>query len=79
MSKMIVEVEDIFLRLANSGDILEARVTLESFQRGLAGMGVRLGEGRREEEDGGMEGWREGRREGGTRGVEGGKERGRLV
>ena len=59
MSKMIVEVEDIFLRLANSGDILEARVTLESFQRGLAGMGVRLGEGRREE-DGRMEGWREG-------------------
>lgn len=69
MSKMIVEVEDIFLRLANSGDILEARVTLESFQRGLAGMGVRLGEGRREgrRDEGG--GGREGKREIGVIGI----------
>ena len=59
LSKMIVEIEDIFLRLADSGDILKARVTLESFQRGLAGMGVSLGEGRREEGARGREGKRE--------------------
>ena len=59
LSKMIVEIEDIFLRLADSGDILKARVTLESFQRGLAGMGVSLGEGRREEGAGEREGKRE--------------------
>ena len=70
LSKMIVEIEDIFLRLANSENILEAHVTLESFQRGLAGMGVSLGE-ERSEEGRGREGGREGEREGGREGGRG--------
>ena len=75
LSVMIVEMEDIFLKLADSEDILEARVTLESFQRGLGGMGVSLGEEKRER---GRKGWKkerkEGRREGGR---EGGRKGGR--
>ena len=74
LSVMIVEMEDIFLKLADSEDILEARITLESFQRGLAGMGVSLGEEKRE---GGRKGWKKERKEGRRERREGGRKGGR--